>query len=170
MVEVASNGKFQLINKTDDSTLTSANGLVKVEYETYNRYYAFDKSGNMLTGLQDVKCTDKNTYTFYFATADDAKFDEDAGSETTKTPENSNIGSALKIRDGVCWYSIDMTGKKTALKGWQTIGGKKYYLNSDGSMVMDNLKKINSIWYAFDKYGVMVTNDFYKYASNGRTY
>ena len=164
--KIESDGDCKLIDKTNSHTVTSADGIVKVEYGTYSRYYTFDKSGNLLTGLQDV-----GVKTFYFTTVNEAKFDASLGYvPADMTPENSDIGAAVKVRENTKWYSIDSTGKKTALKGWQTIGGKKYYLNSDGSMVMKTLKKISGAWYAFDKDGVMVTNNFYTYASNGRTY
>ena len=167
--KIDASGNCHLMKKEDSVLLKDTDGLVEVTYgedpDTYKRYYAFDASGNLLTGLQKV-----GSYTYYFTTSAEVVFNDPESGVVEPTPENSTLGSASMVRELTAWYSIGDNGEKTALTGWQVIDGKKYYLKSDGKMVMNDVEKIDGVYYGFDQDGVMITNGFCKWSNNGRTY
>ena len=49
-----------------------------------------------------------------------------------------------------------VSGKGTLVKGWQTIGGKKYYLNPSDYMMVTGLKKISKKTYGFGEDGALL--------------
>lgn len=162
-------GNWQMMKAGETVPFDESIGLVEVTYgtesDTYKRYYAFDESGSMSTELKKVG---NNTY--YFTPSSEAELNESEGSTAELRPDNSTLGSASMVRELTKWYSVGANGEKTALKGWLEIDDKKYYLQSDGSMVMNDVKKIDGVFYGFDQDGVMIVNDFCKSTSNGKTY
>ncbi len=183
----ASTGKFQLYTQDSSGDLTLVtsiagiveviwpsssnvvNGMEQVDFTTpTKKYYAFDSNGYMLTGLQTIK---NNQY--YFNTEGTLNVNVPEGTEAT--PDNSTLGSMVisgwAHPTATKWIYMGANGLRDTTKvGLQKIGENTYYLNADGTMVQDYLKKVNGKWYAFDKYGIMVTNGLYKYSKNGATY
>ncbi len=159
-----------IVEVISPSSSSVVNGMLQIDRTTpTRRYYAFDSNGYMLTGLQTT--TKGNQY--YFTT--EGKLDTDVAEGTEMTPENSTLGSMVvngwAHPTATKWIYMGANGLQDTTKvGLQKIGENSYFLNEDGTMLQDDLKKIDGKWYAFNKYGIMVTNDFYKYSKNNATY
>ena len=159
------NDTFQLMKKEDSSILKDTDGIVEITNGVYKKYYVFDANGNMLTGTQKI-----GNDTYYFVTPEESEFYVTEASLPQKDPDNSNLGSLKVVRKNTKWYYVEMDGTVVAKKGWLEIDGKKYYLESDGSMVMNDVEKIDGTYYGFDQDGVMIVNGFCKWSNNNRKY
>lgn len=84
--------------------------------------------------------------------------------------------SGPEVEGSWYWYTADgarycFRSNTTLLKGWQTINGKRYYLNpTTGAAAAGITLKIGNYIYCFDEKGVMQKNtvvDGYGYNTNG---
>lgn len=114
------------------SYVNSKNAIVK-GWQTIDGYrYYFDAEGFLKTGWFE-----ESGKKYYAETVDTFEADSPVG----------NIVRGVKVIDGITYV---FHGKSYyTLKGWQTINGKKYYVNTDGS-VHTGWYKEGNYWYYVD--------------------
>ncbi|WP_165329244.1 KxYKxGKxW signal peptide domain-containing protein [Streptococcus tangpeifui] len=73
-----------------------------------------------------------------------------------QAPHNSRAANSFNEENGQ-WYFLDANKQKVT--GWQTIDGKKFYFNQDGSQVRGNIAENNGKIYYLDKDNGQVITD-----------
>ncbi|MGI5958671.1 MAG: GH25 family lysozyme [Massiliimalia sp.] len=126
---VLSGGKWYFLDPTTGWMV--ANGL----FETDNGLtYNFDASGAMI-GRAGGWVKEGNDWYYY----------------------KSGVKATGWVQSGGSWYYMGADGKMTT--GWQTVNGKKYYLDgSNGGRMVTGTKTIDGITYNFDSSGAVINS------------
>ncbi|MFY9262937.1 MAG: hypothetical protein WBH73_02485 [Arcanobacterium sp.] len=121
-------------------------------------FYAFDRSGAMLTGWQSEK-RGSSTLWYYFA-ADGRLLSEEKAYINGSWYIFGDPTLVTDYMDGYLFegkeYRIPSSG--AVVTGWYQEGTDWYYYGSDGAMYEEQWLQYNGKWYYFDANGIMLAN------------